>query len=78
MLQAEHQKDLVHHQRRRGRCEIDITGWDDDEDEDGEDVRVQQPSTHLQPAKEIPHVKNPFIDSYLKSIRPARDIIFDQ
>jgi hypothetical protein len=32
---------------------------DDDDDEDGEDVRVQQPSTHLQPAKEIPHVKNP-------------------
>ena len=78
LLQVEHQKDLVHHQRRRGRYEIDMTGWEDDEDEDGEDVRDQQTLTHVQPAKETPHVKNPFIESYFKSIRPARDIICDQ
>jgi hypothetical protein len=86
LLQVEHQKDLHHQQRRRRRYEIDMTGWDYDDDEDGEDVRFQEPSTHVQPAKpdsidlakEAPRFKNMFIDSYLKSIRPARDIIRDQ
>ena len=62
-----------------------MTGWDDDEDEEYEDLRLQS-STHVQPtepdsielAEEATHSKNPFIDSYLKSIRPARDIICGQ
>ena len=56
-----------------------MTGWDDDEDEDDEDLRHQS-SMHVQPARQdiidlSKEVKNPFIDSYLKSIQPARDII---
>jgi hypothetical protein len=62
-----------------------MTGWDDDEDEDNEDLRLHS-STHVQPAQpdsndfaeEATHIKKPFIDSYLKSIRPARDIICGQ
>ncbi len=86
LLRVTHQKDQELIQRRRGRYEIDMTGWDDDEDEDDEDLRLQS-STRVQPAqsdsidlanKDTTNIRNPFIDSYLKSIRPARDIICGQ
>ncbi len=59
-----------------------MIGWDDDEDEDDADSRLQS-STHVQNAQpdsidlveEATHIKNPFIYSYLKIIRSARDII---
>ena len=82
LLRGMHQKYQVLNQRRRGLYEIDMTGWDDDEDEDDEDLRHQS-SMHVQPARPdiidlAKEVKNPFIDSYLKSIQPARDIICGQ
>ena len=85
LLYVTHQKDEVLNQQMRGLYEIDMTRWDDDEDKDDEDLRLQS-STHVQPARtetidlaeEATHIKNPFIDSYLKSIRPARDIICGQ
>jgi len=85
MLRVTHQKDQVLKQRRRGLYQIDMTGWDDEGDEDGEDLRLQS-SMHVQPAQtdsidfaeEATHVKTPFTDSYLNSIRPARDIICGQ
>jgi len=60
-----------------------MIGWDDDEDEDDADSRLQS-STHVQNAQpdsidlveEATHMKYPFIDSYLKSIRLARDISY--
>ena len=49
LLRVTHQKDQVLNQRRRGLYEIDMIGWGDDEDEDGEDLKLQS-STHEQPA----------------------------
>jgi len=85
LVRVTHQKDQVLSQRLRGLDEIDIIGCDYDEDEDDEDV-MPQLSTHAQTAqpdiidlaKEATHIKNPFIDSYLKSIRSTRDIICGQ
>jgi hypothetical protein len=69
LLRVTHQKDQVLNQRRRGLYEIDMIKWDDDEDEDGEDLKLQS-SKHEQPAhvdsidlaEEATHIKKPFID----------------
>ncbi len=45
-----HQTDQVRNQQKRGLYEIDMTGWDDDEDEYDEDSRLQS-STHVYPAQ---------------------------
>ena len=85
LLRVEHQKHQDHHQRRRGRYELDITGWDDDEEdkEDGvhevlisEEQSTQRDSSDV--VKETTNIENLFIDSYMKSIRPARDTIYGQ
>ena len=59
---------------------IDMSGWDYDEAENDE---VQQAGAQLaQPATIDLTIEkitvNPFIDSYLKCIQPARDIICGQ
>ena len=35
LLRVTHQKDQILNQRKRGLYEIDMIGWDDDEDKDG-------------------------------------------
>ena len=63
-----------------------MTGWDDDEGEGNDDVREARFSrqsatprdTYCDLGKETTHILNPFIDSYKKSIRPARDTICGQ
>jgi hypothetical protein len=85
LLLREHQNHQDHPQGSRGRYDIDMTGWDDDGDEGNDDVREARTSVQstTQPdrsdvEKETTHITNPFIDSYMKSIRPARDVICDQ
>jgi hypothetical protein len=54
--------------------EVGMTVWDD---EDGEVVVPAQP--HLPAMNDVTSMsKNPFIDAYMKSIQPARDIISGQ
>ena len=62
-----------------------MIGWDDGEEDKNDgvtEVRIWEESSAQRDisdvVKETTHNENPFIYSYMKSIRPARDIICGQ
>ena len=63
-----------------GAYDIDMTGWDDDEVDHEEHHGAQDVPAHVDAhtgTLEKPS-RNPFVESYMKSIQPARDTIRGQ
>ena len=66
-------QEKVHHDPYH----IDMTGWEDGEVDHGEHDGVQDVPPHVDAHTNVleKQTKNPFIESYMKSIQLARDII---